>query len=259
MSGRSSSKFINPLPNSIPEHFEGRQFEIQELTDFIKNDHQKILTIIGRAGSGKTVLACRVLQSLETGKFPNDLGEFSIDGVVNLSELNSYKVNVVNIFSGLLQLIDHEQAVKLEELYKEGKFSTEVKIRALLKALPDNPIVLLLDNFETLLEKSASSLRDSELLDALKTILLVKKNTLKVIITTRVPPRDLVEIEPGEHHILHLDKGLEYPYAENVLRKLDRNGRAGFKNASEDLFRKDSRSNVRFSTSSRILLLRCLC
>ncbi len=115
------------------------------------------------------------------------------------------------------------------------------------------------DNFETLLEKSASSLRDSELLDALKTILLVKKNTLKVIITTRVPPRDLVEIEPGEHHILHLDKGLEYPYAENVLRKLDRNGRAGFKNASEDLFRKDSRSNVRFSTSSRILLLRCLC
>jgi len=51
-------RFINPLPFNPPDYFQGREFEIQQLADFIKNDHQRILTIIGRAGGGKTALAC---------------------------------------------------------------------------------------------------------------------------------------------------------------------------------------------------------
>ncbi|HAE59867.1 MAG TPA: hypothetical protein DCG54_10285 [Anaerolineae bacterium] len=233
--GKSSSKFINPRPGSIPDYFEGRLIETEEIADFLKNDYQRIMTIVGRAGGGKTVLACRVLQGLENGVFPNDIGEFKVGGIIYLSEISNYKVTVANIFAGLLQLIEPGKAEKLEQLYREARLPTDEKIRALLAALPQEPVVLLLDNFENLLSDDGVSISDQELQIALTTILQAPLHSLKVLITTRILPRDFSLVEPGRHCIKHLEEGLKSPFAENVLRKMDKDGSAGFRDASEEL------------------------
>ncbi len=234
-SGNNSSKFINPRPGSVPEYFEGRLIETEEIADFLRNDFQKIMTITGRAGSGKTILACRVLQHLENGHFPNELGEFKIGGIVYLSEISNYKINVANIFSGLLQLIESQKANKLEDLYKEAKMPIDEKFRALLAALPAEPVILLADNFENLLGSDDETIIDQELYVALKTILQAEACHLKVLITTRIPPRQLNMFNPAQQYILHLEEGLPSPFAENVLRKMDKDGHAGFRDATVEL------------------------
>jgi tetratricopeptide (TPR) repeat protein len=179
-------------------------------------------------------LACRVLQYLENEQFPNDLGEFKVGGIVYLSEISNYKINVANIFSGLLQLIDSVEANKIDALYREGKIPIDEKIRALLAVLPQEPVILLLDNFEDLLN-SEDAINDQELETALKTILQADSHHLKVLTTTRMLARQFNMFEPARQHILHLEEGLPSPFAENVLRKMDKDGRAGFRDAPEEL------------------------
>ena len=233
--GKAPSKFINPRPGSIPDYFEGRLNETEEIADFLRNDFQRIMIINGRAGSGKTVLTCRVLLHLENGKFPNELGEFKIGGIVYLSEISNYKVNVANIFSGLLQLIEPQKASKIEALYKEAKVPVDEKIRTLLAELPAEPVILLLDNFEDLLISDDASISDQELQLALITILKADSHNLKVLITTRELPRQFNMIETARQFIKHLDEGLPYPDAENMLRKMDKDGHVGFRDATEEL------------------------
>ncbi|MBN8655971.1 MAG: tetratricopeptide repeat protein [Anaerolineae bacterium] len=238
ISAQTSSKFINPRPGSIPDYFEGRLIETQEIADFLRNDNQRIMTIIGRAGSGKTVLTCRVLQRLENGEFPNDLGQFKVGGIVYLSEIGNYKINVPNIFSGLLHLLPTEKASKIDAIYREEKKPIDEKFRALLGELPREPVILLLDNFEGLLDSENEEINDHELYSALLTILRADKHNLKVVITTRIVPRQLSLAETARQHIKHLEEGLPSPFAENVLRKMDADGQAGLRDATDELLGK---------------------
>jgi tetratricopeptide (TPR) repeat protein len=54
---------------------------------------------------------------------------------------------------------------------------------------------------------------------------------VKVILTTRVAPRGLNLVQPGRQMRLELDGGLESPYAENILREMDADGKLGLKSA----------------------------
>ena len=111
-------------------------------------------------------------------------------------------------------------------------------MRALLDAFPSGRVILLLDNFETLIDPESLSLRDSELSDALNALLGGQHHAVKAVITTRIAPRDLAISEPGRQHHLSLDEGLESPYAENVLREMDADGRVGLKSAPDALLNK---------------------
>ena len=171
---------------------------------------------------GKTAIVCRLLKALERGELPDDLGEMKADGIVYLSETGSHRVNFANVFADLSKLLppSEETAERLEGIYKNPQTSTGDKMRALLDAFPSGRVILLLDNFETLIDPESLSLRDSELSDALNALLGGQHHAVKAVITTRIAPRDLAISEPGRQHHLSLDEGLESPYAENVLRSL---------------------------------------
>ena len=51
----------------------------------------------------------------------------------------------------------------------------------------------------------------------------------------RVAPRDLALIQPGRQCRLDLDDGLGSPFAENILREMDRDGKVGLKVAPASL------------------------
>jgi tetratricopeptide (TPR) repeat protein len=226
-------KFINPLPFNPPDYFQGRELEIRQLADFIKSDHQRILTIVGRAGGGKTALACYFLKAMEKGYFPHDLGEAKADGIVYLSEIGSHKVNIPNIYTDLLQFLSEDTANRLDTLYRQPKVPIGEKIRLLLENFQKDPVILLLDNFELFVDTETGHLIDYELKELLNAILLAPQHSIKVIITTRVPARDIAIVEPIRNIPLHLDEGLKSPYAENILRAMDGDGHAGFRDASE--------------------------
>ena len=174
------------------------------------------MTIVGRAGVGKTAMVCRLLKALERGELPDDLGEMKVE-IVYLSETGSHRVNFANVFADRAKLLpaSEETAERLEAIYKNPQTSTGDKMRALLDAFPSGRVILLLDNFETLIDPESLSLRDSELSDALNALLGGQHHAVKAVITTRIAPHDLAVGEPGRQHHLSLDEGLELPYAEN--------------------------------------------
>ncbi len=229
------TRFINPPPGITPHYFQDRLIETQQMVSFLKDEAQRLLTIVGRAGIGKTAMVCRLLKALENGELPDGLGALKVDGIVYLSETGSHKINFANIFADLSKLLPPESREPLEAWYKDPQTASGDKMRALLDAFPGGRVMLLLDNFEPLVDPESLNLRDGELGEALKALLCGPHHAVKVLITTRIAPRDLALCEPGRQQPLSLDEGLTSPYAENVLREMDRDGRLGLKNAPEAL------------------------
>ena len=252
--GKRPRSFINPPPGIAPNYFQDRLIETEQIANFLDNDSQRLMTIVGRAGVGKTAMVCRLLKALERGELPDDLGEMKVDGIVYLSETGSHRVNFANVFADLSKLLPKETAESLEGIYKNPQTSTGDKMRALLDAFPSGRVILLLDNFETLIDPESLSLRDSELSDALNALLSGQHHAVKAVITTRIAPRDLAISEPGRQHDLSLDEGLESPYAENVLREMDADGRVGLKSAPDALLNKAREKTA----ATRVRWKRCM-
>ena len=104
-------------------------------------------------------------------------------------------------------------------------------MRALLEAFPDGRTVVLLDNFEDVIDPATHNIADAELDEALRALVKLPHHGVKVILTTRVAPRALNLVQPGRQIRLDLDGGLESPYAENILREMDADGKLGLKSA----------------------------
>jgi tetratricopeptide (TPR) repeat protein len=229
------SKFINAPPREVPSYFQDRHVETKLAGSFLKDDSKRLLTIVGRGGVGKTVIVCRLLKNLEIGKLPDDGGDFEVDGIVYLSAIGSRRITALNVFSDLCKLLPDDVAEKLDKLYQNPQLSTEDKMEALLAAFPKGRVVLLLDNFEDFIETETRKIKDAELAACLQAILKLPPHAVKVIITTRIAAADLAFINPERQMRIDLDKGLESPFAENILREMDADGKAGLRNAPDDL------------------------
>jgi tetratricopeptide (TPR) repeat protein len=227
------SKFINPPPGVAPSYFQDRHVETKLVGNFLNDESLRMMTVVGRGGVGKTAMVCRLLKSLEHGRLPDDLGPMSVDGIVYLSATGSRRVTFPNIFADLCKLLPDEVAQRLDALYKNPQVPTEAKMRTLLEAFPAGRTVLLLDNFEDLVYPETLKLRDPELDEALSALLNAPHHAVKAIITTRLTPRDLLLTQPSRQRRRDIDEGLESPYAENILREMDADGKLGLKTASD--------------------------
>jgi len=248
VSGVTHTKFINHPPAIAPTYFQDRHVETKLIGDFLHNDAQCLMTIVGRAGIGKTAMVCRLLKSLEGGQLPDNGKEMHIDGIVYLSMTGTRQVTVPNLYTDLSSLLPDDVARGLDEIYRDPKKSTELKIQALLEAFPSGRVILLLDNFETLIDPATLNITSGELNEALTALLNLPPHAVKVILTTRIAPQDMALIHPERQFRLDLDKGLESPYAENILREMDASGTLGLKDASAELLneaRERTRGNPR--------------
>ena len=126
-------------------------------------------------------------------------------------------------------------AKKLESVYKDPHASTATKTQALLATFPHGRIVVLLDNFEDAIDPATRNLQDAELAEGLTALLNLPHHAVKVILTTRIAPRDLALVQPGRQMKLNLDEGLDSPYAENILREMDADSKLGLKTAPVNL------------------------
>lgn len=181
-------------------------------------------------------MVCRLLRSLEGGQLPDDGGSLAVDGIVYLSDARDFhRVTVPDLYAGLTKLLSEDTQRNLDAVYKNPQTSARETMQALSEAFPRGRTVVLLDNFEDEVDVETGHLKNADLDEALRALLELPPNGLKVIITTRVASRDLAYVEPGLQRRLDLDKGLESPYAENVLRAMDADGKIGLWEAPEAL------------------------
>jgi hypothetical protein len=233
--GSVLSKLINPPPGVAPSYFQGRHVETKLIGDFLNDQSLRMMTVVGRGGVGKTAMVCRLLKSLESGRLPDDLGEMNVDGIVYLTATGSRRLNALNIYADLCKLLSDEAAWRLDAVYKNPKVSAEAKMQALLEAFSASRAILLLDNFEDAVDCETFNVRDAELDEILRAVLNAPHHGVKLIMTTRVAPRNLALTQPGRQRRLDLDEGLESPYAENILRAMDADGKLRLKSASDEL------------------------
>jgi tetratricopeptide (TPR) repeat protein len=233
--GMTGNKFINPPPARAPSYFQDRFIETAMIGGFLKDDALRLITVVGRGGTGKTALVCRLLKSVEGGQLPDDGGPLSLDGIVYLSAVGTRRVTLANLYADLCKLLPGDTAAHLDSLYKMPQASTEFKMQELLANFSQGLAVVLLDNFEDLIDGETLNVRDAELDEALCALLSLPQHTVKVILTTRIAPRDLVLFQPGRQRRLDLDEGLGSPYAENILREMDADGKVGLKIAPDEM------------------------
>ena len=235
-----SSKFINQPPGVAQNYFQDRLMETEQAILFLKNEAQRVLTVVGRGGAGKTAMVCRLLKFVENGGLPDDFerkhGKVEVDGIVYLSEAGSRKVNFANLFEDLCKLLPAASAEKLSALYREPQTSTEFKTVQLLAAFQGlKQVIVLLDNFENVVDAEKGQVRDAELDEALRAFLHAPHHPVKIIITTRVSARELDTFEPARQRLLPLDTGLQPEYAREAFVLMDEGNLVGIKNAGADL------------------------
>jgi tetratricopeptide (TPR) repeat protein len=231
------AKFVNPPPLLAPAWFQDRHVETGQVGDFLKDDRLRLLTVVGRGGVGKTAMVCRLLKALEGGQLPDDGGLLEVDGIVYLSPVGAHKVSYPSLFADLTRLLPDDAAKRLEQQYQDPQQSPTEQMLSLLEAFPDGRTVVLLDNFEDVVDTTTEpfAITDAALDQALRTVLTAPQHAVKVILTTRVAPGGLLRVQPARQRRLDLDEGLGSPYAENILREMDPDGRLGLKAAPAEL------------------------
>jgi tetratricopeptide (TPR) repeat protein len=229
------AKFVNPPPMTAPSYFQDRHIETGLIGDFLRDDGLRLMVVVGRGGVGKTAMVCRLLKTLERGVLPDELGELAVDGIVYLSQLGGHPINFPNLFADLCRLLPADVADQLLERYRDPHETPMVLMLALLEAFPSGRTVVLLDNFEELVDAAGVGLTDAALAEALRAVLTAPAHGVKVIVTTRIAPQGLILAQPAVQDRLDLDAGLPSPHAETLLRARDPSGRLGLRDAQDGL------------------------
>jgi tetratricopeptide (TPR) repeat protein len=236
--GPARVRFVNRPPAPVPSHFRGRGSETRLIGDFLSADERRLLWVVGRGGVGKTALVSRILTTLEGGWLPDGLGELVVDSIVYLSSGGARSISFPNVFDDLCRLVPEDVADVLRARYRASNETPSELTCALLELLLEAPTVLLLDRFEDVVDQDRQSLRDDAMGAVLRAVLMAPPHGLKVIVTTRMTPRDLLLFEPGRQQQLNLDEGLPSPLAEQVLRDMDPDGSLGLRDAPMELLTK---------------------
>ena len=234
-----ASKFINPPPALAPTWFQDRQFETGQLAGYVTDPGIRLLIVAGRGGIGKTAMVCRLLKELEAGHIPDVEGNYAtitVGGIVYLSHNGMHQVQYPTLVADLLRLLPVDAAQRLQRMYQDPHHTPLEMMLALLEAFPDGaPVVVLLDNLESVMDTEREILQEQALQEALSAVLTAPTHGVTVIATTRVTPTALLKVGPAAQRQLRLDKGLDSPDAETVLRELDDDGRLGLRDAPDEL------------------------
>jgi tetratricopeptide (TPR) repeat protein len=234
-----ASKFINPPPATAPSWFQDRQVETGLVARHLFHPDIRLVIVIGRGGVGKTAMVCRLLKGMEAGRIPDVEGELAsvaVGGIVYLSSNGMHQVDYPTLVADLLRLLPDGEARRLERVYQDPHNTPAAVMLAVLEAFPaGEPVVVLLDNLESVMDSERDSLREPALDAALTALLRAPAHRVSVLATTRVTPAALLRVAPAAQRQVPLDQGLTCEDARIVLSELDDDGRLGLRGAPEEL------------------------
>jgi tetratricopeptide (TPR) repeat protein len=220
---------IEDLSLPVPAHFLGRNKEQQEIKKFVSSDASAVLWISGRAGSGKTALACHVLNLIGRGKWVSSEHKVPIHAVVYLDREHQSRrdwFNVLHTFRSLSNTSSRPHPQK-------GYLASAVE--HVLSGLSNRRVVLLVDHLDDLIDLDTRNLTNPTLHDALQTVLTLTVHKLKVIVTSRVLPSNLRPVQSGRLCITDLGEGLPQAEAMQLLKLLGQDKSPGLQDGDDEL------------------------
>lgn len=214
---------INPLPQDVTGRYVGNAPKRTHLADLLRQG-VRLISIYGRAGSGKTALACQALSDLRQS------GDLSprLMGIVSLSAIG-LGITLDRILMDVGRLLSERDQAVLATVARSPATPAAQKTALLLEKIAGRKIVLLLDNLETLQRPPGYELTDPELQQFIE-MAVAQSSALTIVITSRAPlalPRTLKTWE----HVISLGHGLPSADAVTLLRNFDPSGVSGLRDA----------------------------
>lgn len=214
---------INKPPPRGSVHFVGRTEQRQLIESFIANEASSVLWIWGRPGSGKTALACHVLDQIRRGEWSVPERQVPIHAVAYLNQNRHSLPDWLNLLGKIRESIPPVPGLPPREK------SLASTVAHLLSGLSDHCVVLLVDYLDDLIDLKTRKLTDANLRDVLRTVLTLTNHKLKVIGTSQVVPDDLPADRLGRWDSRNLGIGLPRPEAIELLETLDQDKGLGLK------------------------------
>ena len=187
-----------PVPQLRIDDLIGRRSELRETLRTLRAAERQFAGVVltGIGGVGKSAIAGRAMQRLkETGQIPAaHLGRFDLNAVARAVGQELKRSKRDDELAATLTSSEVDDASRLSELQR---------------ALAEQPIVLVLDDFEQNLDPARRAFRDPDLQRYLES-LTTRVQTGRLLITSRYPL-------PGFKHLRHLPVG---PLTSAQSRKL---------------------------------------
>src|SRR5262249_20766673 len=164
-------RIINASPGSVPRYFQDRHDETQLLAKLIEDPAIRLCFVVGRGGVGKTTFVCRLLGTIASRAPAGAENVPDAPGVVHPTPARTRRLPRPNLYADLSSLVPGPRAAELAALYASPHATTRAKMLELLAAIPPGRVLVLLDNFEDVVDGQQLAVRDAELLDALRAVL----------------------------------------------------------------------------------------
>lgn len=235
------SRVVNRPPEGIIRHFQDRGRVIKRLKDFLDNEDLTLFAVLGKSGLGKTAVACQFLEIVGTDEPPTEeAGPENAVATVYLGGNGSGtgRVSLAGLVAGLCSLLPDRGGPQLTAALRNSHLSVEDKTQALLAAFRERTAVVLLDNLDNLIDAENGQLQDRGLASALKTLLDDPTHRIKVIVTARCAPGEILDYQSTRQGRYTLRKGLPRAEAKKLLRELDAEEPVGLDTASDALLDK---------------------
>ncbi len=205
-------KMIGSLPQETIAYFKNRQKELEDLEEYLANQTTRIINIIGRAGIGKTSLVAQLVKDLRQN---STIKNQKIDGIIIIQCYENELALFSKIYLKFGKLIGKKD--ELIAILNDRTINPEKTIEYLLEILREDYYILVLDSFETQLNKEKKI--ESGEIHTLFEMILNSGYKGKIILTSREPI-----IWHNKHTSvckrLGLDKGLPEDDAVQLLQNL---------------------------------------
>ncbi|MFJ2260662.1 trypsin-like peptidase domain-containing protein [Streptomyces sp. NPDC087844] len=217
-----------------PQHlFRNRVREANDISQALADDSVGLVSVIGRTGMGKTALAARVLNALRSQHWFHSGPRPHIDGVVFLSTRTSSGISSDEVILKLAQLTG---AADLFRTWSTRTVPLHHRVSSVLEALGDRRVVVLLDNFEDLLDDTGR-LTGGDELGALLTELMLVASPVSFLVTSREQVQFPAAVLPRTRCV-ELRAGLPDDESIRMLRELDSQAEYGLAVSSDEVLRR---------------------
>lgn len=206
-------RVIGTPPVGTNKHFKDREPEMtQILNALVSSDEFCLVSIYGKAGIGKTALACRAMEQLEKARE-------NVFGLAYHSTQN-HNLSLEQIYFSCARILGGSAEKSLGRIW-QSSIKVELKIKNLLEFCHDHRIIILLDNLESLQSADGGFIdRDLELF--INEFLQLPRSP-RILLTSREPLRVPLEFRKYEK-IIPLEQGLPISNAVDLLMELGKDG-----------------------------------